>query len=285
MPAKIEMDILNGKLLPASREMIEQQLEEFADAHRRLKTLIVSLDIGNPARAVAEIKAPLGQQTFVSKATANSASEAVEDAIVRLHRQLWQRLQDRKELGEQQAPVDRDAHIMKVSKGVAAILLASIFAVTMTRMDSCTYNPANYPETASVSGTVTLDGQPLEGAMVSFVPSQGRASNGKTDADGNFTLHYTGAIEGAVLGTHRVMISKWIPDPDYEPSKEELAMFEATVPSGVLESSDVEMQAETVPMPAPMIDAIPPRYHGTASELSAEVKDAGNSFDFSLTSK
>ncbi len=48
--------------------------------------------------------------------------------------------------------------------------------------------PGSIP-TVEVSGTVTLDGKPLEGAMVGFYPASGGApATGQTDSSGKFTL-------------------------------------------------------------------------------------------------
>jgi hypothetical protein len=59
-----------------------------------------------------------------------------------------------------------------------------------------------------VSGTVTFDGKPLDGATVTFHPEakDGKKATGKTDANGNYTLKTDGA-EGAAPGKHRVLIS------------------------------------------------------------------------------
>lgn len=67
--------------------------------------------------------------------------------------------------------------------------------------------------TASVSGTVTLDGKPIEGASVTFTPASGDGggvggSYGKTDAQGKFTLRtVAGDRSGAAVGKHKVAIS------------------------------------------------------------------------------
>ncbi|MHB8973108.1 MAG: carboxypeptidase-like regulatory domain-containing protein [Pirellulaceae bacterium] len=68
----------------------------------------------------------------------------------------------------------------------------------------------------SVSGTVTLDGAPLDGAAVSFVPNvaagdkapEGQTpANGQTDASGKFNL---GSVigPGAGAGSYKVGVSK-----------------------------------------------------------------------------
>ncbi len=65
----------------------------------------------------------------------------------------------------------------------------------------------------SVSGKVTLDGEPLAGAAVNFLPfagdhteEAGPPSAGITDDQGVFRLTVADGREGAVVGKHRVMI-------------------------------------------------------------------------------
>jgi len=58
-----------------------------------------------------------------------------------------------------------------------------------------------------VSGTVTLDGQPLPGARVLFRPKQGRPSAGITDDVGHYKLQYTAEKPGALPGEHSVIIT------------------------------------------------------------------------------
>ncbi len=60
-----------------------------------------------------------------------------------------------------------------------------------------------------VEGTVTLDGEPLEGAAISFVPAEGgRPCTGQTDADGHFTLASYVAGDGVPPGEYKVTIVK-----------------------------------------------------------------------------
>lgn len=65
-----------------------------------------------------------------------------------------------------------------------------------------------------VSGTVTLDGQPLAGASVSFQPTgsgatPGPGSTAVTDASGKYVLKTAETVQrtGAVVGNHVVRIS------------------------------------------------------------------------------
>jgi hypothetical protein len=66
---------------------------------------------------------------------------------------------------------------------------------------------------APVSGVVTVDGQPYGKAVVSFQPmatqgnpNPGRGSSAYTDESGRFVLTSDEAIDGAVIGKHRVRI-------------------------------------------------------------------------------
>jgi hypothetical protein len=67
-----------------------------------------------------------------------------------------------------------------------------------------------------VQGAVTLDGKPLAGAMVTFLPSGekggGRPAGGRTDADGSFRLTTFKADDGALPGHYRVTVV--MPDDD-----------------------------------------------------------------------
>ncbi|WP_166820337.1 carboxypeptidase-like regulatory domain-containing protein [Thalassoroseus pseudoceratinae] len=64
------------------------------------------------------------------------------------------------------------------------------------------------PELGTVSGTVTLDGNPVPDAMVSFTPKEGgRPSSGKTDESGYYELQYSPSNNGAVPGKHQVRIT------------------------------------------------------------------------------
>lgn len=85
-----------------------------------------------------------------------------------------------------------------------------------------------------VTGNVTLDGEPVSGAIVTFVPVQISggggagvgAASGMTDSAGKYTLvGYEGRANGTLPGTYRVKISRLtrtdgsivIPGPDDSP--------------------------------------------------------------------
>ncbi|MFM8827000.1 MAG: carboxypeptidase-like regulatory domain-containing protein [Actinomycetota bacterium] len=105
------------------------------------------------------------------------------------------------------------------------------------------------PPLGEVSGTVTLDGQPLQRALVTFVPiaGPGRTSHAYTDSDGRYSLAYLRNIPGADVGQHVVRIT----------------------------TVSEEFRGR---------ERLPARYHAQ-STLIATVESGTNTHDFSLTSK
>src|SRR4051812_13362204 len=83
---------------------------------------------------------------------------------------------------------------------IAAAMVLSLLALT-----GC--SDSSVP-LGKVTGRVTLDGQPLAGALVRFNPEAGgRSSQGMTDANGDYTLDYSSRSEGALIGKSQVMIT------------------------------------------------------------------------------
>jgi hypothetical protein len=69
-----------------------------------------------------------------------------------------------------------------------------------------------------VAGMVTLDGVPVEGAMISFIREggdgqEGRMAFGNTGPDGRFRLTTLQPNDGALPGTYRVVVTKTEPLP------------------------------------------------------------------------
>ncbi|HCS53380.1 carboxypeptidase-like regulatory domain-containing protein [Rubinisphaera sp.] len=113
------------------------------------------------------------------------------------------------------------------------------------------------PPLGNVSGTVTLDGKPLEDATVTFYPGEGRSAIGTTDASGNYTLQFNQDRAGAPIGENIVSIT----------TKREPYHDESNT------GNDIEGRKEVVPL----------RYHAK-SELKADVKSGSNTFNFDLES-
>ncbi len=68
---------------------------------------------------------------------------------------------------------------------------------------------------SKVSGVVTLDGVPLSGATVSFVPvdGKGRVASGQSGSDGSFELTTFRTDDGAYSGDYRVVVV--VEEPNY----------------------------------------------------------------------
>lgn len=64
------------------------------------------------------------------------------------------------------------------------------------------------PETHDVSGIVTYNNQPVEGAQVMFTPGAGPPATGVTGPDGKYQLSTFSSRDGAVAGAHRVVVTK-----------------------------------------------------------------------------
>lgn len=122
--------------------------------------------------------------------------------------------------------------------------------------------------TAPVSGLVTLDGKPIAGAAVLFMPVEGGVpGRAATKDDGTFSLTTFKDDDGALVGRHRVAVSKVettgaAPGPDGA--------------SGKLDGRQIRTTWLT-----------PERYGTpTTSGLEATVeRGSKNAFDFRLTSE
>jgi hypothetical protein len=77
--------------------------------------------------------------------------------------------------------------------------------------------PAMRDGFAEAYGTVTLDGQPLPGAHVTFENEKG-TSFALADAAGNYVAEYSRTLKGAPLGKNRILISTAVATPSDDPS-------------------------------------------------------------------
>jgi hypothetical protein len=105
------------------------------------------------------------------------------------------------------------------------------------------------PELARVTGKVTLDGEPLSGAVVTFESSDGQVAFGSTNESGQYELRFRSGISGAPVGQNTVRIES----------------------------------ALDAPPPEDYRDPIPARYN-TESTLQENVQSGENVIDFDLSS-
>jgi len=143
------------------------------------------------------------------------------------------------------------------------------------------------PKVSPVTGIVLYKGAPLEGATVVFAPASGSAGTspvalGTTDAQGRFRLRSSAdpakAIDGAVPGEYRVVISKFIP-PGGMTEEAWQQKLEEEKKAG--ESGAMVPPAKRAPEKVQLLD---PQYSGgTSSKLTAKVEaDGKNDFAFDL---
>ena len=115
------------------------------------------------------------------------------------------------------------------------------------------------PALGSVTGTVTLDGEPVENAFVTFMPQAKGGTESvsaeKTDANGYFEMQFSVDRMGALVGRHQVQISTqdWEKQPD---------------------GSNKVIK-----------ERIPGHYFGPDSILEFDVKEGENEANFALTEK
>ncbi len=138
-------------------------------------------------------------------------------------------------------------------------------------------------DTVPVSGKVTLDGAPVEGATVVFTPTsgEGAAATGKTDASGVYRLTTRDPNDGAKPGTYLVSISKTeTADPTAGAIKPGMSEEEAT--RAAYEAYEKAGKKEPT-----VTEHLPAKYKNPAtSGFKVEVTKGGkNEFDFPLSSK
>ncbi|OAI53284.1 hypothetical protein AYO47_05120 [Planctomyces sp. SCGC AG-212-M04] len=140
--------------------------------------------------------------------------------------------------------------------------MAAAMAVFALSLVGCGSN-SDQPELGQVTGTITLDGEPLNGIAVVFYPDSGRPARGKTNAEGKYDLTYIRETKGTKVGHNRVEVA-----PDEEGGEDEAESDEAAAK----------------PKAKGGKPKIPAQYN-TKSILEADVKPGENVFDFKLESK
>src|SRR6476661_377786 len=87
-------------------------------------------------------------------------------------------------------------------------LAVSILVTVGIVLTGCSYS--SRPAAYRVTGTVTMQGKPLAGAVVTFVPTsnEGAAASAITDSEGKYALTTWQAGDGARPGDYHVKVSK-----------------------------------------------------------------------------
>jgi hypothetical protein len=149
---------------------------------------------------------------------------------------------------------------------LAAVLLASLLAF------GCGGPNADRPATYPVTGTVTLNGEAVEGATVAFQPAAGgQGAVGTTDASGNYSLTTFSSGDGALPGEYQVKIFKYKGEESGAVADQESDDYVPPMLAGEQDTGGPE-------------NLLPDVYANPAtSELKATVtEDGDNTFDFPL---
>jgi hypothetical protein len=111
-------------------------------------------------------------------------------------------------------------------------------------------------KTAVVRGKVTYKGKPVPHGSVTFMPTgSGPSATGEIQSDGTYTLTTYSSGDGAILGSHKVMVV-------------------------AMQDMSGRLPEERTPLPPPIV---PDRYTNPATTpLTAEVKDEENTIDLNL---
>jgi len=121
------------------------------------------------------------------------------------------------------------------------------------------------PELTTTGGTILLDGKPVSGVMIQFIPKTGTPGNGgfgNTDESGQYTLRSPGGKTGVQPGQYTVIFSKFV------------------MPDGSAVPEDVQPESVGAKQ------ALPHRYTSLeTSQAEASVDQSSKVFDFSLTTK
>lgn len=135
--------------------------------------------------------------------------------------------------------------------------------------------PVYKGDTVPVSGTVTMDGEPLADALVTFVfdgqaPPNFTGSGGRTDSMGKFVVR-SGGKEGTPPGRYKVVISR-LATPDGSPFRED---------------PEQGLDLEQARLSGMVKESVPPKYSDPEKtvlsvEITANQKDPVN---FDLKSK
>ncbi|HEY2411384.1 MAG TPA: hypothetical protein VGI40_04045 [Pirellulaceae bacterium] len=111
------------------------------------------------------------------------------------------------------------------SRHWSVVLVWCLATCVLVTGGGCSNRPRNVAK--KVSGKVTVGGQPLANALVTFTPANGSPSFGRTDAEGNYNLVWSSqrgrSIEGAQIGEDTVTITTFQPgDPTAKPARAEV---------------------------------------------------------------
>lgn len=150
----------------------------------------------------------------------------------------------------------------------------SSLVVTVMLISGCSPVPkSDYDlvELIPASGTITLDGNPLPNAVVTFDAPDGQFSYAKTNSSGHYTLQFDSVKQGVTPGEKTVRIS----------TARKILGLNSTEEGG--EPSN-ESQGDGVAKKQAETETVPAKYN-RQSELKLEVTADQTVYDFELSSR
>ena len=131
------------------------------------------------------------------------------------------------------------------------------------------------PPTYRVTGTVIMQGKPVAGAVITFVPTsnEGEAASAITDPDGKYALTTWRAGDGARPGEYRVKVSK----------QEQTAVDPSKMVKNLSIEEEQKIYVESKKPPPPAKSLIPSKYQDDqTSGLVHKVEKKPTTFDIKI---
>jgi hypothetical protein len=176
-------------------------------------------------------------------------------------------------------PADAGSRRARPHSRSARSVFATLVVVLLLPLAGC--GPSR-PAVTPVGGRITLGGQPVTTGAITFYPVKGRPAAGLIGPDGSYTLGTFAQGDGAIPGSHAVVI---------ESRKVSLPKTQPPTPSAALPanlSDDIRQELEAGPSlfaPGEVTWLVPEKYAAQATTpLRAEVNPGQNVIDFDIPS-
>jgi Carboxypeptidase regulatory-like domain len=152
-------------------------------------------------------------------------------------------------------------------------LAVSILVLVGIVLTGC--SNSSRPPTYRVTGTVTMQGKPVAGAAITFVPTgaDGEAASAITDSDGKYALTTWRAGDGARPGEYRVKVSK----------QEQTTVDPSKMVKNLSIEEEQKIYVENKKPSPPAKSLVPSKYQDESSSgLSHTVPKGSSTFDIEL---
>lgn len=132
-------------------------------------------------------------------------------------------------------------HFLEVDKAGKMIFVRGLICFGLLVFVGC---GNDRPPLASLTGTVTLDGKPVQYAGLMFSPIDGgRPSVAGTDENGEFKAIYVYGVPGAIIGKHRVMFEEGSPDSGPESEEDEFKPYAPPATNYTISPKEIDVDS------------------------------------------